>query len=427
MLELGFVHGPGRLLNTGDWVVFTSDTNPELFELFDNPATSVKSVAAYIVAHDFEVPAFVALDLSQKSMMLFGDIDLEVDGETLEGSAASTWIERSLDEEARASLGIFSEPDGVLERGWVAAGAFALGPRARKDGTTARNDIAAAPAELTTSNDEATPEQPSDLEEPEPASPAAGPAPEIDAEDASEELVDQSSEEWDPLADPDVDLEKIGVVEFVEASPPDASPSSTSMNEEPSARGSDNSDVAPGDDNFVPDDTVDSAEPAPEEAPLPPPPSPVGLVPPPPTGGVIPPPPVPEYVPGPLDSKSAPTISAPATPPPPQPPAAGDFSLRFDDGQSVEVRAGAYVGRHPTKNGLPDRYRSVTIRGEHVSRVHWELAVEHGVAIIRDLGSNSGTEVETNGRRIAVPAGGMQIAPGATVHFADRWARFEAE
>ena len=120
-----------------------------------------------------------------------------------------------------------------------------------------------------------------------------------------------------------------------------------------------------------------------------------------------------------------------SVPPPPPGNLEGSDSvrhvLRFDDGQEIVIGNGVYVGRHPTKNGLPDGYHGTTIRGEHVSRVHWELSLTNGVPQIRDLGSGSGTEVESQGQRIPATAQGVDIAVGATVHFADRWATYTTE
>lgn len=98
--------------------------------------------------------------------------------------------------------------------------------------------------------------------------------------------------------------------------------------------------------------------------------------------------------------------------------------VRFDDGQEVELERGMYVGRHPTKNGLPVGYSSVTIRGEHVSRIHWELDLGGDLPIIRDLGSISGLTLQAEGLdpMDVSPDGEAALAGPVRVEFADRWA-----
>ena len=103
--------------------------------------------------------------------------------------------------------------------------------------------------------------------------------------------------------------------------------------------------------------------------------------------------------------------------------------VRFDDGQEVELERGIYVGRHPTKNGLPVGYSSVTIRGEHVSRLHWELDLAGDLPIIRDLGSISGLTLQAEGLdpMEVSPDGEAALAGSVRVEFADRWADIEID
>ena len=207
-------------------------------------------------------------------------------------------------------------------------------------------------------------------------------------------------EPWDPLADPDVDLAAIGAAPEVESLLDPIEPM-----ESPT--------------------TSPLAEPNESEHKVAEPEEPAGIrsapIPPPPSG----PPPLQA-----LRSNSDPTLPGPPSFAPPSPQAEdadriASHILAFDDGQEVAVVRGVYVGRHPTKNGLPENYSSATIRGEHVSRVHWELRIENNEALIRNLSSNSGIEVEVRGERIAVPDAGLTIPSGSTVHFADRWATYE--
>ncbi len=103
--------------------------------------------------------------------------------------------------------------------------------------------------------------------------------------------------------------------------------------------------------------------------------------------------------------------------------------LRFDDGQEHEVTGGLYVGRHPTKMGLPDGYGTVVVTGQHVSRVHWKLVVGHRIEVV-DLGSTTGTTVVLPATGIQYSVGAedqpMEIVPGTKINFGDRWAVFEA-
>ena len=102
--------------------------------------------------------------------------------------------------------------------------------------------------------------------------------------------------------------------------------------------------------------------------------------------------------------------------------------INIDDGQSIQLSNGAYVGRFPSKGGLPPGYDGVVVRGEHVSRVHWALDILAGQQLsIRDMGSSSGTFLDPpdhHGQPVEVPAGSsMPITPGSVIHFGDRWAR----
>lgn len=103
--------------------------------------------------------------------------------------------------------------------------------------------------------------------------------------------------------------------------------------------------------------------------------------------------------------------------------------LRFDDGQVHELTQSLLVGRYPTKNGLPEGYDSIVIRGEHVSRIHWELQVENGEALAIDLGSTSGTSIEQPAGEVSVPLVHGEprvLSNGARIIFGDRWVSYES-
>jgi len=105
--------------------------------------------------------------------------------------------------------------------------------------------------------------------------------------------------------------------------------------------------------------------------------------------------------------------------------------LQLDDGQVIIIHSNLYLGRYPTKSGLPSGYQPVVVRGEHVSRVHWALVVsETGELTAKDLGSTGGTYIEdaTVGKRIALTAGDeYPLRPESTVRFGDRWAKYVTE
>jgi len=104
--------------------------------------------------------------------------------------------------------------------------------------------------------------------------------------------------------------------------------------------------------------------------------------------------------------------------------------LCFDDGQVVPVSSTTYVGRFPTRSGIPTGCESVVVRGEHVSRVHWALLVdEQRRCIVKDLGSTGGTFVDDVQFQSQIPLRNGDeylITSNTTVRFGDRWARFES-
>ena len=418
MAELRFAYGPGRLLRTESVVAFTAEPNNELFALLQETRTvGGKELSVLLVKQDFDLPAFVILDLASSNVFVFGDLVVEAGDASLDGSAKSTVLEDQISS-GSVTCGEVNEPDGSLIEGWVSAGAFAF----QINDAAMRSSAADQPA---TNEDHAEVEPAIDADQPEARTSGLAPVddhPEIASEtvpdadpsvasvaepkpespiDVTPAITDDS---WDPLADPDIDLASIGAPpEVEELTPPPPPPPSIPA---PEAKGKD----------LTPPPTPQSPAPFPAPPVAPPP---------------LAPPPL-----QPSGRNSDPTLPAPpaftgSAPPPPPGHLEGSETvqhvLHFDDGQEVVIGNGVYVGRHPTKNGLPDGYQGATIRGEHVSRVHWELSLTNGVAQIRDLGSGSGTEVESQGQRIPATAQGVDIAVGATVHFADRWATYTTE
>ena len=446
MNSLTFTEGTGRLLRSEHAVAYAEEPADDLFALFtDDRPVDFKAVASIIVANNFEMPPFVVIALDSARLFVFGNLDVELGDERLSGSGNDTWVEREVDLTQAVTTGDTGEVRGNLTLGWVSAGGFYFGthdPAASGDATTAISDAPVAPANQaslaplpTAAEPDVHEEESEEIDESESVeletapstssdigqAPVAAPTPEAEIEEG------EATDQWDPLADPEVDLERIGEQEVVDTSVPPPPTPSVAIPIEP---GEPDLAVETSDDTsahglYTPEDTRDTRTPPPPQRPPipPPPPTPAGITPPPAM--------IPSDIPPPPDAhastKALPTIPAPADFQPPTLLRSAKGNIRFDDGQSATVDAGVYVGRHPTKNGLPDKYSSVTIRGEHVSRLHFELAIDGVEAVVRDLGSNSGTEVEINGRRIPVPDGGMQISPGAKIIFADRWAIYETE
>ena len=438
MKSLTFSEGNGRLLRSEHAIVFAKEPSDDLFALFaDDRSVDFKSVASIIVANNFEMPAFAVIAIDSARLFVFGNLDVQLGDERLSGSGNDTWVEREVDLSEAIMTRDNGEVRGNLRLGWVAAGSFHFGP----DETAAPKDEVAAEqlhghdselgdgsnhGQQATSDKDESPNS-----EAIPPTPVGTAAPvvltdEIESDSSSTDGTHIESDQWDPLADPNVDLERIGEQAVVDTSPPPAPPSAP-LPPQPAdpELAAESSDDMSTDDLYAPEDTRDTRTPPPPQRPSipPPPPTPAGITPPPSyTASDIPPPPDAQ-----ASTKALPTIPAPPEFQPPTLQRSAKGNIRFDDGQSATVDAGVYVGRHPTKNGLPDNYSSVTIRGEHVSRLHFELAIDGAGTVVRDLGSNSGTEVEINGRRITVPDGGMQISPGAKIIFADRWAIYETE
>lgn len=102
-------------------------------------------------------------------------------------------------------------------------------------------------------------------------------------------------------------------------------------------------------------------------------------------------------------------------------------TLTFDDGQSIEVRQSIYVGRYPTKHGLPPGYEAVVVTSDHVSRIHWELVCDGRSVSVADLGSTTGTSVRRSDdvQPVRLSAGHLRVIDDDTViTFGDRTARF---
>ena len=126
MTELLFASGEGRLLRTESVVAFTTEPNDELFALLrETGAVGGKELSVLLVKQDFDLPAFVILDLASSNVFVFGDLVVEAGDASLDGSAKSTVLEDQFSS-GSVTCGEVNEPDGSLIEGWVSAGAFAF-------------------------------------------------------------------------------------------------------------------------------------------------------------------------------------------------------------------------------------------------------------------------------------------------------------
>ncbi len=101
--------------------------------------------------------------------------------------------------------------------------------------------------------------------------------------------------------------------------------------------------------------------------------------------------------------------------------------LRLDDGQNIEIGQSVYIGRYPSKHGLPPGYDAIVIASDHVSRIHWELVYDGESVSVADLGSTTGTYVQGPGddQQTRLAAGHLvPIENGTVITFGDRSASF---
>ena len=402
MSELRFEHGDARLLRTESTVVFTHEPNEPLLQFVDSsPSVDFKALAAFVVSQNFDLAPFVVIDTSQNNLFVFRET-LRLAGQNLDGTTSNTWIEQKIDPTTTIACGGVSNISGVLGTGWVRAGGFEFGSphgevdaEAQSASTALQNAVATdqavpaiEPVPAPQASEPTSPSEPVAV----PIAPAvASTRPEDTTVPLSNGSPDAPDDEWDPLADPGIGLESIGAPEIVAdltEIPVPPTPQPPPAPEPPAV------DL----DDLREQDTVDLS--------IPPPPS---------------------SVPGVAShaDKSDPTLPTPVFVNSGGGLLGQSHNIRFDDGQRVDVLAGLYVGRYPTKNGLPEQYDSVTIRSEQVSRVHWELVLHGETVVVRDLGSNSGTKVDIGSGRVEVPDGGIPIPPGTTVYFGDRSATYE--
>lgn len=408
MGTLRIVPGDGRLLRTDRYIAFAVQPDRALFDAVQSEGDAFKKVAEHVVSQSFQVPDFAVIDLSAGTVLAFGETILESsDGTTYSAAATSTWSEHTVD--LHRTLSCTPADAGPVADSWLHTGCVPAG------GFVLANDdesVTIPEPEQGRRDDRPTADEVDD-EEP-------VPEPDVVATAADVSAGNPRITNFDPLEEPDhIDLERLGsaVVDR-----PEPGPSRTEVGPQNDHTNDLASDQRVGDSSNDP--TSAMKVPAPETL-IPPVPGALGAAVP---GGEAgdepdekwaPPevPPIASFPPPPTITSAEPLLPAARS---------SRLTLRFDDGQVVHVERGVYVGRRPSKRGLPDNFESVVVRGEHVSRVHWELSIEAGQAVVRDLGSQSGTTVQTDDQvPRPVTETGSAISPGSVIRFADRWAVVE--
>ncbi len=459
-MKLTVAPGEGRVHRSSDAVAFCPVPIPELGDIVRSggKGSLFRLLAELIVSRSFAITPFVVLRLGDEpTLFLYGDLAVTVSGEQIDGRSTSTWIERPLTKtfslEAGDTERVSNYADCDLSAGTVAADGFILAPNDTIEPSPASDVPASIPAAELAPADTPADVQAASSDGPTPiglfpardAAPSGlASAPEVEEAGSSTATgshdlppvphapapIDNTvgtidDDDFDPFAEPDVvNLELIGSV----AAPETANefvPFEPSLPSDPESVVVDESD-----DRTIASDATPPLDPPRGSAPpgLRAPPSSIpraavhrdniepAAVPPP--GGFSPP------TPG-TGVGQAPVADAS--------PALDHVDdrramLRVDDGQLHAVGSGLYVGRYPSKKGLPDGYGEVVVQGEDISRVHWRITAEPtGALAVEDLGSTSGTStVGPDGVAQRLDPGMRRIiGPGTKIVFGDRWAMLE--
>jgi len=424
-MSLAVAPGKGRVHRFEGAVAFCPRPISELRAILgtSDDKTLFQKLAALVVSRGFDADPFVVVRTNDApAVFVFGDITVDASGESIDGRTASTWIERPLPEEFTLQGGDLSQLDEFADCdlivGTVGAAGFSFSQGADLPKTQSSVQTPGAT--------EAETEQPSvetqDLADlpstevvPEPASTVQ---PVTSAEESAElaQLEEEDEDDFDPFAEPDlVDLEMIGSVPApeIEVAAPELEaeldladetilPATVEESDhDRSGSSSQPSGVRPPPTAIPPATTTGRSEP-------------VGLR------------PAPTASAAPLSGK--PNRAEPDVAVEQRVRSAGPATLRVDDGQQIEVGSGVYVGRYPSKKGLPEGIGEVVVQGEDISRVHWALVAEmSGAFAVEDLGSTSGTKtVGPDGIEQPLNPGARRIiGSGTKIIFGDRWALFE--
>ena len=401
------MNAPGesvRSYRPGDWfgilgeravVILPPTEKPRvasLWELVDGGAGFDVTLDALISGGLRELPAFVLVSTGEGETRVVirgpARAEFRVDGETvrLEGSDATTWVERSLLGVEQMSIVLDEDPlADELPSYVVDGGLFRI---ARLDESPAHegpDELAEAPAyerEFPLADDplgvdtepDVDAEEPEDAQEPEEPEDAQEPE---EPEDAEEPEEPEEAEERAPVRSPE---------------PPSWTPS------------------PPGP---PPPPVVPVAAQPPTEAMAPPGAETDhdGLT----VGGAWEPPPLPP--PGIPGQPAAPDVTVPVA------------RLLISDGEVVDVDRVTVIGRAPEARRVndADRPRLVTVPSPHleISSTHLEIrpgsGADHGTAVVTDLGSTNGTVLRQPGLgpEDLTPGVTVQLVPGALIDLGD--------
>ncbi len=395
-----------------------------LWELIDGGAGFDETLDVLIASGLRELPGFVLVSEGdgETKVVLRGAAraTFTAGGESveLEGSAATTWVERSLHDVTRMEV-LVSEgaadidaTDLVIGAGLVRLSRVDQPPAAPEQEAASEQEPVAAAGFIQPSDDYAGGED----------------AP---ADDVSSMVEGTSDEE--PAAEPETGEHPVSFAEPEPEAPQEVSPATVSWSleetdAEPEASG-------------VPGPEVPAADVA----------SPSG-VPAPPFGGAVPeqPPVEPPAAPLPPDdedhddqdhdgmtraggwdpnqfARRQPGI--PGQPPAPQVTARPVARLTFSSGETVEVDRAVLVGRAPEARRFTstDQPRLVTVPSPHqeISSTHLEIrpgsGADHGSAVVTDMGSTNGTVLVQPGLppEDLQPGIAVQLIPGAIIDLGD--------
>ena len=405
--------GTGRLTRHRGRILYVERRDPALAELAGPTLDiSARELAGYAMTNE-ACPPFVFIDLDNATLLAHGEPgldDLTGNGAPLPASGLG-FVEEHLTPASVFGCRHTPESDDTsLDEGTVPAGGFLLlGPESMPgsdpgDETSATGSVA--------DDDTGQPDTTDHGDGGDPGPETAVPTPTLS-------LPDDAAEDWDPWhRDPGINLARIGAP--TPAEPPSSVPQAASLT--PASR-----------------QPRPPAEPDGQRDSIPPPPSPPVQATAPPdhlddrteTVDIVQPLPVQRHqatysLDAGVDATTLPPIPGMTPmPPPPSTTTEAGVKLTFDDGQVHPIQVGAIIGRNPTKEQVPAGFTAITVRSEHVSRRHWRIDIIDGRPTISDLGSQSGTTIETVDGAQPVPIDGLVVEGEQRVVFADRWATIE--
>jgi len=430
-IEYRFEPGDGILAVRGDVVLFVADASHSATqELLDATSTPhvLRSLAAVVVQHSFEIPSFVALEKGDPAHgMAFGDVVVNTSDAAVgvvDASGSTTWSEFSAGRGSSIAVGaVPQELSFVVSDGVVPARAFATSSDAGLEtGVVVAPDEAVKSSE--SSDPQRRPEQSSDAER-EPVEPAA------------------SAQELDPLPPPPP-AAPVPEVAATTAAVPSADPRPSIPLEEIMRGGAEPSDPRDGDggDHIAADPepapdiepTVDAADDAPGSTTID---VPEGVV-------LLP------------SDEDGPEIEArlcqqcQEVNPPSAARCRGCNDLLSDanslvtrvvrpslgtielsDGTSRRLTTSLILGRNPEREPLgPDEDGVVIGVGDRsVSRRHVEVRLVEWNVEVSDLGTSHGTRIERSagGPERLTPGVPVRLGPGDEVHFGGAWFRYEVD